>query len=102
MKTAAAPVLQPDVEHCRKRARSTGKHRVYRNHANAQIAAGEGRPRVESEPAERQDERAGKRHGQVVSRHRHRLTILGVLSEARTENDRARKRRHSANHVDDR
>ena len=43
-----------------------------------------------------------ERHRDVMARHGHRFTALGVLAEARTEHDRTGERRHAADHVHDR
>ena len=84
------------------RASRAGHHGVGGNDADPQVAASEGRARVEPEPAERQDEGAGDGHRQVVARDGDRLAALGVLADAGAEDDRPGERGDAAHHVDDR
>ena len=56
-----------------------GEHRVHDDEADAQVGAGQGRARIEAEPAERQDERAEHDHRDVVPGHRLRLAVRSYL-----------------------
>ena len=96
------PETLPHVEHRADRAAGAGEHRVGRDDGDAQVAAGQRRAGVEAEPAEREDERAGERHRDVVAGHWQRFAGLRGLADARTDDDRARERRDAADQVDDR
>ena len=95
-----APVAIPDVE---SRGKGTGcrrQHGVHRDDADARIGEGQGRARIEAEPAEREDEGAEQRHRDVVTGHRVCSAVPRVLADARTEHLGADQGGHAAGHVD--
>src|SRR6267378_6844977 len=91
----------PHVEHRGDRAGSAGQHRVHGDDGDAQIGAGKGAARVETEPAEGEDEAAEGRHRDVVAGDRVGGAVLVVLADARAQHHRARQRGHATDHVDD-
>ena len=94
-------VLEPHVEDAAQGGRHTGDHGVHGNDTDATVATGQRAAGVESEPAERQDERAELNHGNVMAEDGPGLAVLVVLADARTNEDGCNERQRTALQVDD-
>src|SRR5205823_7328523 len=68
----------------------------------AQVGAGEGRAGVETEPTERQNERAENRHRNAVRGHRIDAAVLVVFADAGADEPGEDQPDHTALHVHDR
>ena len=91
------------VGHRRHRAGRTGEHGDHGHLANTQVAAAAGPEcgaRVKAKPTEGEDERADRRHVQIVARHRIRRPIFVEFAQSWPKHHGPRKGGPATHHVD--
>src|SRR5260370_39426193 len=95
---------RPHVQEGTQRSSATRQHGVNGNRANAQIAVGgsaQRAARVESEPAEGQDEAANQYGRNIVAKDRVARSIAVVLTNARANDQTYGQCRYSSDRVHD-